>query len=416
MLPKTGLSFLLLASVLAFAPAAGGDPPPDAKSGRLPPPPILPPVPPGWDVEHVAFALGNSGKVVGGPARWAVGGGLPYHVQPADQVGRTYMGQSGDRMYFSDQRRHIWIAENGEVWPIVGNDDLGEVDGPAPYARLIYTQSYGGGHKGMVASGDTVYVLDHGWLRRIQRQEDGTWRVDTVAGKGDPKFSVRPGMTCKLSELPSLGKGLTMDTKGNLYFTLNGGLAKADPQGVVSWVITQEKAAQDLAALYAKKWPDVKPPSVSLGSGEGVTLVYHPSGDIFGGGRTWPEAWKVTANGAFVPLAAYAPKEKIGSKRWGPGDPAYYQPHCPMTFSVSFEGWAMIQNEIPGAISRYEPDKVTVLKNDGTWGLIPPDSTDFFGTQVTDRTISMDGATWGRVPKPYPSASMLVRIRKKVTQ
>ncbi|MCS7160187.1 MAG: hypothetical protein RMJ19_06920, partial [Gemmatales bacterium] len=326
----TGLACVILGVILGSWLASGWTQESPVGTGSSKPP-LLPRVPAGWRVEHIAFALGNSGKVVGGPARWAVGGGLPRGFIPADQADRTYMGRTQDRLYFTDQRRHVWLLEGGEIWPIVGSDDLGEWDGTGAYARFIYTGAYGGGHSGFVANQYTAYLLDHGWLRRIAKQADGSWQVETVAGRGRPGFVLKPGTTCQSADLPPLGKGLTIDPQGRLYFAYSGGLLRAESRGEVTWWITPEQVARDMAEVYAQKWPNAKPPAVALGVGEGVNLVYHPNGDIYGWGRTFPPAWKVTSMGRFVPLVGFAPKELlVRNERWGKYDPARIEPHCPM--------------------------------------------------------------------------------------
>ena len=70
-IPACVLPLAILVSLCPNLTAAAGDGSASA-SPRLPSPPVDVPAPPGWSVEHVAFALGNSGKAVGGPARWAV--------------------------------------------------------------------------------------------------------------------------------------------------------------------------------------------------------------------------------------------------------------------------------------------------------------------------------------------------------
>ncbi len=405
-----------LAVLAVAAMAASGETAQAAEGNFLPPPPFEPfDLKPfqGWVVEHVAFTYGHTGKPVGGPARWAVGGVLPSAVTPADQRGKLYTGEkdSDVRLYFSDQRRRFWLLEKGEIWPIAGMDDLGEKDGPNTVATFIYTGVYGGHHDGMVASGYTAYVADNGRLRRIQRRDDGSWHVDTVAGTGVK--GLKPGETGKLSDIGRLGKGLAMDEKGNLYFTLGGGLVKADPEGNTTWLVTPDKVAADMAAVYKRKWRDAKPPRPSLGSGESVSLVVGPDGSIYGGGRTWPSAWKVTQQGEFVPLVNYAPKDKmITGARWGPGDPACYEPHCCMGWGVTSNGLVWMQNEIPFARSRYEENQVTVLKKDLTWGLLQPDSKDFFRPP---ESLSMDGectVAEGSAPGPFHGRSVWIRMRR----
>jgi hypothetical protein len=381
----------------------------------LPPPPFQPFRTKGferWTVEHVAFTQGHTGKPVGGPARWAVGGCLPYAAYPIDQAGRLCTGQraSDTRIYFSDQRRRFWVLEKGEVWPIAGTDDLGQEDGPATHARFIYSGVYGGHHDGMAAVGTTVYVADHGRLRRIRRRRDGAWEVETVAGAGTK--ALRPGRPARLRELSTIGKGLTLDAAGNLYFTLSGGLVRASPDGAVAWLITPEKVHADMAAVYRRKWPDAKPPRLALGVGEGVALLAGPDGAIYGGGRTWPSAWKVTADGQFAPLVNYAPKGKLMSARWGPGDPACYQPHCSMGMGITTGGLVWFQNEIPFARTRYEKDRVTVLKKDLTWGLLPADSKDFFVPPDAMKLNSDNTMAEGNAPGPFHSRSAYIRLRR----
>src|SRR5262245_18610769 len=85
----------------------------------LPPPPIDVPAPPNWSVEHVAFALGNRCKVVGGPARWAISGCFPASVAPVEQAAGPYLERPKQRLYFADKNRHVWLVEEGQAWPIV---------------------------------------------------------------------------------------------------------------------------------------------------------------------------------------------------------------------------------------------------------------------------------------------------------
>jgi len=394
-LARGGMRAMTIAKVKAAAlavaglVAAGGlalaaTKPLDAKR-YLPPPPFEFKFWDGWFVEHVAFTLGQSGRPVGGPARWAVGGCLPGATTPVEQEGKLYTGaKDGDgHMFFSDQRRRFWILEEGEVWPIAGSDDVGELDGPGPYARFIYTGVYGGHHDGMKATGHTLYVADNGWLRRIQRAKDSTWQVQTVAGQGASRKIPPGGM--KLADLGALGKGLAIDPEGRLYFTMGGGLVVADPGGKATWVVTREKVGQDFTALYAKKWPGAKVARTpSLGSGEGVGLAWNPKG-IYGGGRTWPQAWKVTFDGTFVPLVNYAPKDKLVSgKRWGPGDPGTYQVHCPMGFGVCEDGVVWMEHEQPSARCRFEEGVVKVLGKDYTWKALPWGSKDYLNYLQTN--------------------------------
>jgi len=395
--------------VLACATAVAGE------QGVLPPPPFEPFKTKGfegWTLEHVAFTQGHTGKPVGGPARWAVGGCLPYAAYPADQPGRLYTGdrESDTRIYFSDQRRQFWLLEKGEVWPIAGMGDVGEADGPAIHAQFHYSGVYGGHHDGVVASGHTVYVADNGRLRRIQRGADGTWAVETAAGKGTKRLP--PGQTGVMGDLGRIGKGLGMDAKGNAYFTMDGGLVRASPDGQVAWLITPEKVNADLAAVYKQKWPEAKVPRIALGVGEGVGLIAWADGSVYGGGRTWPSAWKVTAAGQFVPLVNYAPKDKVMKTRWGPGDPACYEPHCSMGWGVGAGGVVWFQNEIPFARTRYEADRVLVLQKDLAWGLLPADSRDFF---VPPESLSMNAEgsiAEGNAPGPFHSRSAWIRIRR----
>lgn len=406
---RSRLRALALAVGLAAA-ASGG-----TAQQVLPPPPFEPFESKGfegWTLEHVAFTQGHAGKPVGGPARWAVGGCLPLATHPADQAGRLYTGEadSDARIYFSDQRRQFWLLERGEAWPIAGMGGVGEEDGPATHAQFIYSGVYGGHHDGMVACGHTVYVADNGRLRRIQRGADGAWGVDTVAGKGTKALA--PGQAGDLADLGRIGKGLAMDARGNVYFTLNGGLVRATPEGKVTWLATPEQVNADLAAIYKAKWPDAKPPKIALGVGEGVDLVAWADGSAYGGGRTWPSAWKVTAEGRFVPLVNYAPKDRVHKTRWGPGDPACYEPHCSMGWGVAAGGVVWFQNEIPFARTRYEADRVLVLKKDLTWGLLPADSREFF---VPPPALSLNAEgtmAEGNAPGPFHSRSAWIRMRR----
>jgi hypothetical protein len=205
-----------------------------------------------------------------------------------------------------------------------------------------------------------------------------------------------------------------MDTHGNLYFTLEGGLVRATPAGTVSWIITAEQANAEMAAVYASKWPGAEPRSFGLGLGEGVHLVWHRTGAIYGLGRTWPQAWKDTAEGRFVPLVGFGPEDKIHPYRWGPGDPALYQVHCAMGRSgVSPEGYPILQNEIPYVAARYEEDRVVVLRKDGTWGMLAQDSTEFYRFRSGHPGFCQDGTIQNPAPPPFPSGSMWIRLRQE---
>jgi hypothetical protein len=177
-------------------------------------------------------------------------------------------------------------------------------------------------------------------------------------------------------------------------------------------IISREKVNADLTAVYAKKWPDAaKPGPISLGSGEGCSLIVGADGAIYGGGRTWPSAWKVTPDGAFVPLVNYAPKDKmVKDRRWGTFEPACYEPHCCMGFGVTSEGHVLTMNEIPWALSRSEFDKnqVTVLLGDGTFATegTPWRAPASFG-------LRPDGSHVCNAPGPFPSRSTWIRMRKE---
>jgi hypothetical protein len=122
----------------------------------------------------------------------------------------------------------------------------------------------------------------------------------------------------------------------------------------------------------------------------------------------------VTAEGKFVPLINYAPKDKMLPGRWGPGDPACYEPHCCMGWGVTEDGYVWHQNEIPFARSRYEFDKnqVTVLDAGLIWKLQPPDYKGFF--KLPDAVSINADCTLGELgaPGPLPGRSSWVRVRK----
>lgn len=380
---------------------------------RLPAPPLEVPAPPGWSVEHLAFALGHSGKVVGGPARWAIGGGFPISVSPVEQAAEPYLEQPKQRLYLADKNRHVWLVEEGQAWPIVGGDQLGQTDGPAENASFVYGGVYGGAHDGMVASGHNIYLMDAGRLRRIARQTDGTWTVTTAAGRGNQE--IKPGESGKLAEIGSLGKGLAIAPDGTLYFTLAGGLLKADAKGTVHWVITAKQAQDQMAAIYAREFPGAEPRGFGLGSGESVKLIWH-DGEIYGLGRTWPNAWKVTAEGKFVPLVGFAPNDQLFSGRWGKGSRARYEVHCPMGVGIWPGGQIIFQNEIPYATARYDADQVSVLMKDGNWALPPSDSKDYYQFQTGHPTFYADGSIQTASPQPFPSGSMWIRLRTGVAR
>ncbi len=386
---------------------------PRDSSTWLPPPPFEMKFLPGWKLEHVAFAMCQSGRFFGGPARWAVGGSLPSMTRPVEQADKLYVGdpRDGIRLYFHDHRRIFWKLEGNEIWPIAGGNDLGDaLDGPAEFSGFLGPGVYGGGYFSKAASGQTVFINDNGMLRKLARREDGSWHVETVAGRG--KRTKLPGGNeqVPLTAFAPLGKGLAMDPKGNLYLAVNGGLAKADPAGRVTTLITQQKASADLAAIYAKKWPNVKPREVNIGSGEGVSLIWHTDGSIYIGGRCWPDAAKVTPEGKYVPLAGYAPPEAtIKDARWGMGDPACYQVHCSFGFAVDPNGYVLARHEIPSALSRYLPDRVEVLKRDGSWGI----GQEFWDLGNFNGIMDRNGIWWhSGPPGPFKSQTVYFRIRK----
>ncbi|GIW81375.1 MAG: hypothetical protein KatS3mg105_3182 [Gemmatales bacterium] len=379
----------------------------------LPAPPFEIKFLPGWRTEHLAFSIGQNGRSFGGPARWAVGGSLPLITRPVEQADTLYLGKSspGIRLYFRDKRRVFWKLEGDEIWPIAGGDDLGDsLDGPGEFAGFLGPGVYGGGYFSVAASGHTLFINDNGLLRRLARRADGSWHVETVAGRGKRSGLPEGKEAVLLNEFGRLGKGLAMDPKGNLYLAVGGGLAKADPAGRVTTVITQQKASQDLAAVYAKKWPKSKPRQVNIGSGEGVHLIWHTDGSIYIGGRCWPDAAKVTPDGTYVPLAGYAPPEAtIKDARWGMGDPARYQVHCSFGFAVDPRGNVLARHEIPSALSRYLRDRVEVLQKDGTWGV----GKEFLDLHYVTAIMDRDGVWRQAGPAgPYPSRTAFVRIRK----
>ncbi len=379
----------------------------------LPPPPFAMEFLPGYRLEHVAFAMGQNGRSFGGPARWAVGGTLPHMTGPVDQQEKLYLGAKDDgvSLYFRDKRRRFWRLQGDEIWPIAGGDDLDDsLDGPGEFAGFLGPGVYGGSYFSVAAAGQTLFINDNGLLRKLERRPDGSWAVETVAGQGKRTSLPKPQEEVTLADLGRLGKGLAMDPQGQLYLALGGGLAKVDRSGRVTTLITQDKAQQDLAAVYAKKWPDVKPRGVTIGAGEGVTLIWHTDGSIYIGGRCWPDAAKVTPDGQYVPLAGYAPAEfTITDRRWGTGDPACYQVHCSFGFAVDPEGNVLARHEIPSALSRYLSDRVEVLQKDGTWG-IGKEFWDLDGYNgMTDRT----GIWWhSGPPGPFKSETVFFRIRK----
>jgi len=404
---------MLAVGIGALWPAVGVPEETKSETGWLPAPPFEVKVLPGYRAEHVAFAMGHNGRFFGGPARWAVGGSLPYQVPPVEQLDKLYLGKKDDgvRLYFHDKRRTLWKLEGEEIWPIAGGNDLGDsLDGPGEFSGFLGPGVYGGGYLSVKASGHTLYINDNGLLRKLSRRQDGTWLVETVAGRGKRNALPKPGEQVPLSEFGRLGKGLAMDPQGNLYFALAGGLAKADPAGRVTTLITQAQAQRDLEAVYAKKWPGTKPRPVQIGAGEGVALVWHTDGSIYIGGRCWPDAAKVTPEGKYVPLAGYAPPEAlIKDARWGMGDPACYQVHCSFGFAVDPNGYVLARHEIPSALSRYLPDRVEVLQKDGSWGT----GKDFLNLGNFNAIMDRNGI-WAEAgpPGPCPSKSVFYRLRK----
>jgi hypothetical protein len=394
---------IVLAVAAAVAAGAAGGKAAQGEGGAgAAPPPFEFKWLPGWKTEHVAFTWGNAGKPLGGASRWAVGGGTIQACYPADHA-------ASGRIYFVDKRRQVWLMDKGEIWPVAGTGDLGFLNGPAEYARFCGSGVYGGNMPGVVASGYCAYISDGG-LRRISRGPDGRWKVE-LAGGGGKARSLSAGEKAGLADLAGIGQ-LTGDAKGNLYFVLGGGLAKADAEGNASLIISRDKVNADLAAVYARKWPDAaRPNPISLGSGEGCSLAIGPDGAVYGGGRTWPSAWKVTADGVFVPLVNYAPKDRmVKDRRWGAFEPATYEPHCCMGWGITSDGHVLMMNEIPFTLSRCEFDRnrVTVMMPDGTFALegTPWRPTGSFG-------LRPDGSHVCNAPGPFPSRSSWIRMVKE---
>ncbi len=402
------LTLTVLSAALAggslLLPNSGGAAPPataaETPNKTAPQPPFAFRWLPDWTVEHVAFTWGNSGKPLGGPARWAVGGTCVRGCYPADYA------ESG-RIYFVDKRRQIWLLDQGQVWLIGGTGDLGHENGPAEYAQFCGGGVYGGAIPGVVANAYTAYISDGG-LRKISRGGDGRWSVERLTAQDNVNTPVA-GSVQSLSELARVDQ-LTADPQGNLYFVLAGGLAKAAPDGRVSIVITADKVNSDLAAVYAERWPQAKANRIALGSGEGCNLIYGADGAVYGGGRTWPSAWKVTLDGTFVPLVDFAPKDKLAGRLWGLIDPGCYPPHCCMGWGIDRAGYVFMVNEIPRSLSRCEFDKnrVTVLLADGTFALE--------GTPWQLPSVMMilpDGSHACDAPGAYASRSAWLHMRKE---
>ena len=119
----------------------------------------------------------------------------------------------------------------------------------------------------------------------------------------------------------------------------------------------------------------------------------------------------MTPEGEFVPIAGYCPAEKeVQGKRWGKGDPAFYKVHCSFGFMVDRDGVVIARNEIPGACTRYLPDRVEVFRMDGTWGVDGKhwELPGGLGAMYPDGVFRQNGPA-----APYPSRNSYYRIRLK---
>jgi sugar lactone lactonase YvrE len=267
-----------------------------------------------WHVADFTGALG--GGPDGGPVEQA--GGVPT-VLCGDQAGNLFLayGQFIDIVTPDGMRSHL-----------AGSGEYGFRDGAAHQAefRLGLIVKYG--VRNLACSPDgSIYVADGG-NRRIRRihQEQGQWRVDTLAGGGSRRLS--PGESAAPNKVAFSG---TL----SVAVTLKGEITLADSHGAY------RMTADGREIRYLARWPasayyqDAKSGSLNIMMGDADR-----AGNVYFVSRTPNAVIKITPSGQVLHVAGRVTRDKT-QQLAGDGPPLEAFFNTPGSIAVQPDGSAI---------------------------------------------------------------------------
>jgi len=167
--------------------------------------------------EHFAFLRPSMSEGLGGPALEA--------LKSWDGEKGATIAPNGDYLQIDPNNSVIYRIRDGVVRVLAGDGTRGGRDGPADQAQFDFgCGAYSDADIACDASG-AIYVSEQlvGRLRRIERRDDGTWHVSTVAGGGErmPRKGewidarqMKQGCTSRFAVTPD----------GAVYFASHGGV------------------------------------------------------------------------------------------------------------------------------------------------------------------------------------------------
>jgi hypothetical protein len=211
-------------------------------------------------------------------------------LQALGTVETAAFGPAGE-IYFAARKRgkdtqNIFVLDKGRIYHLAGNGIRGFRDGPAGNAMFNFGRA---GYRYVDIAVDThtgsIYVADglNERIRKIFKDSDGKWVVNTFAGGGNLKLKLKE--TANATDV-DLGKvvAVTVDNKGNVY---------TSPWGKIV------KITRDGRATEVLKFPDDGYPRFN----NVVDMDADKLGNIYGVARGGMDGFfKYTKDGEFVRL------------------------------------------------------------------------------------------------------------------
>lgn len=174
-----------------------------------------------YKVEHVA-GIWQRDYTLNGPASGAM------------FTGRSIAMDDNENIYVMDITRVRVITPEGRVWTVAGNGVRGFRDGNADSAMFdIGGRGYEYHGIALDSRGD-IYIPDglNNRIRKIYRQVDNSWRVETYAGGGAVKLS--PGQSAIATNVEITNPvSIAVDIYDNLWTEGRSCIYKITPQGEV---------------------------------------------------------------------------------------------------------------------------------------------------------------------------------------